>query len=83
VARNLGPIGKAEGAGRAVLTLAEVVSDIPDLAQRLRRILVRLDESAPDEAQLALAARKERQRAVWSTVALWAIAVGALVMAFR
>ena len=83
VARNLGPIGKAEGAGRAVLTLAEVVSDIPDLARRLRRILVRLDEAAPDEAQLALAARKERRRAVWSTVALWAIAVGALVMAFR
>ncbi|KQT88831.1 2-polyprenylphenol 6-hydroxylase [Methylobacterium sp. Leaf466] len=82
VARNLGPIGKAEGAGRAVLTLADVVADIPDIAQRLRRVLVRLDEGAPDEAQAARIARKERRRATWSTVALWAIAVGALVMAF-
>ncbi|MBX9931809.1 MAG: 2-polyprenylphenol 6-hydroxylase [Methylobacterium sp.] len=84
VARNLGPIGKAEQAGRAVLTLAEVVADIPDMAQRLRRVLVRLDESAGEDALLLQRlARKEGRRAHWSTAALWAIAVGALVMAFR
>lgn len=82
VARNLGPIGRAEAAGRAALTLADIAADIPDMAQRLRRILVRLDEAAPNEAQLARIARQERRRAVWSTAALWAIAVGVLIVAF-
>ena len=84
IARNLGPIGRIEGAGRAALTLSDVVSDLPDMAQRLRRILVRLDETGSGDTQkLESLARKERRRALWSTAALWAIAVGALVMAFR
>ncbi|NEU11021.1 2-polyprenylphenol 6-hydroxylase [Methylobacterium sp. BTF04] len=84
IARNLGPIGRIEGVGRAALTITDVISDIPDLAQRLRRILVRLDESGTgDASRLEGSARFERRRAIWSTAALWAIAVGALVMAFR
>ena len=84
IARNLGPVGRVEGAGRAALTLADVVADIPDIAQRLRRILVRFDEEGSHEAvQIRNLARMEKRRAVWSTLALWAIAVGALVMAFR
>ncbi|MGU3540631.1 2-polyprenylphenol 6-hydroxylase [Methylobacterium sp. A54F] len=84
IARNLGPIGRVEQAGRAALTIAEVVADVPDLAQRLKRILVRLDESGSGDAhRLERAARNERRRAIWSTAALWAIAIGALVMAFR
>ncbi|GJE16305.1 2-polyprenylphenol 6-hydroxylase [Methylobacterium marchantiae] len=84
IARNLGPLGRIEGAGRAALTLSDVVTDLPDLAQRLRRILVRLDETGTgDRKALESIARKERRRALWSTAALWAIALGALVMAFR
>ena len=84
IGRNLGPIGRVEGAGRAALTFADVVADIPDIAQRLRRVLVRLDEEeAADAVQLRALAGLEKRRAIWSTLALWAIAVGALVMAFR
>lgn len=84
ITRNLGPVGRIENVGRAALTITDVVSDIPDLAQRLRRILVRLDEAGSgDGNRLDRFARSERRRALWSTLALWAIAVGALVMAFR
>ncbi|MCK2052584.1 2-polyprenylphenol 6-hydroxylase [Methylobacterium sp. 37f] len=84
IARNLGPVGRVESLGRAALTITDVVSDLPDLAQRLRRILVRLDEAGSgDGKSLDAFARAERRRAIWSTLALWGIAVGALVMAFR
>ena len=84
ITRNLGPVGRVESLGRAALTITDVVSDIPDLAQRLRRILVRLDEAGSgDGNRLDAYARSERRRAIWSTVALWGIAIGALVMAFR
>jgi ubiquinone biosynthesis protein len=60
------------------------VGDIPDLAQRLKRILVRLDETGGDDARrLERLARKDGQRALWSTLALWSIAVSALVLVFR
>ena len=84
VARNLGPMGRIEGAGRAALTLSDVASDIPDIAQRLRRIMVRLDEEgARDTRAIERLTRAERRRAIWSTLALWAIAIGALIMAFK
>ena len=84
IARNLGPVGQLESAGRAVLTLSDVLGDIPDVAQRLRRIMVRLDDEGSDKArQLRRLATAEKRRAVWTTVALWVIAVSALVVAFR
>ena len=84
ITRNLGPIGRIESAGRAALTIADVVTDIPDLAVRLKRIMIRLDEAGTGNAhRLESFARQERRRAIWSTLALWAIAIGALVMAFR
>jgi ubiquinone biosynthesis protein len=84
ITRNLGPIGRIEGAGRAALTIADVVTDIPDLAVRLKRIMIRLDEAGTGDAhRIENFARQERRRAIWSTLALWGIAIGALVMAFR
>ncbi|GJD94635.1 2-polyprenylphenol 6-hydroxylase [Methylobacterium iners] len=84
IARNLGPVGRIESAGRAALTIADVVADIPDLALRLRRLIVRFDDQAPGEARrLANVARREQRRAVWSTLALWAIAIGVLMLAMR
>ena len=84
MARNLGPIGRVEGAGRAALTLSEVVADIPDIAQRLRRIMVRLDEDGQrDGRAIERLAKAERRRAIVTTLALWAIAIGVLVMALR
>ena len=43
------------------------------------------DSKPADSASASLDAfaRATRRRAIWSTLALWTIAVGALVMAFR
>jgi ubiquinone biosynthesis protein len=84
LARNLGPIGRVEQAGRAVLTLADVIADVPDLSQRLKRVLVRLDEAAPREAaKIERKLRAETLRAVWTTLGLWAIAGAVLLLALR
>ena len=49
IERNLGPIGRAEEAGRGLLTLARVVSDLPEMAQRAERILARLEGIATEQ----------------------------------
>ncbi|RVU18680.1 2-polyprenylphenol 6-hydroxylase [Methylobacterium oryzihabitans] len=82
--RNLGPVGRIEEAGRAVRTLADVVADVPDLSQRLKRILVRLDEEGLREvAKVERRIRQETRRVVWSTLALWIIAIALLMQALR
>ncbi len=84
IAHNLGPVGRLQAGGEALRTLSDVVSDVPDLALRLKRILIRLDEAGTaTPKRLERFARNERIRAVWSTLALWGIAVGALTIAFR
>ncbi|SEP45021.1 2-octaprenylphenol hydroxylase [Methylobacterium sp. ap11] len=82
--RNLGPIGRADQARRAVLTLADVVADVPDLAQRVKRVLVRLDEEGLREVtRVERRIRVETKRMVWSTLALWVIAGSLLAIAVR
>ncbi len=84
IAHNLGPIGRLQSGAEALRTLSDVVTDFPDLAVRLKRVLVRLDEAGTGDAKrLERFARNERLRAVWSTLALWGIAIGALTLAFR
>jgi ubiquinone biosynthesis protein len=84
IAHNLGPVGRLQSGAEALRVVSDVIGDIPDLATRLRRILVRLDESGTSDAKhLERYARAERVRGMWSTLALWGIAVGALTMAFR
>ena len=46
IERNLGPIGRVEEVGRGLLTLAKVVSDLPEMAQRAERILTKLEAMA-------------------------------------
>jgi ubiquinone biosynthesis protein len=66
------------------MTLAEVVSDIPDIAQRIRRIMIRLDEEGSrDTKAIERLVKLERRHAIMTTLALWGIAAGALVLAFR
>jgi ubiquinone biosynthesis protein len=82
--RNLGPVGRIEEAGRAVRTLGDVIADVPDLSQRLKRILVRLDEEGLREvAKVERRIRQETRRVVWSTLALWIIALALLMQALR
>jgi ubiquinone biosynthesis protein len=80
----MGPVGRAQSGLEALRVVSDVVGDIPDLATRLKRVLIRLDETGNSDARrLEKLAREERYRAIWSTLALWGIAIGALVMAFR
>jgi ubiquinone biosynthesis protein len=84
IAHNLGPIGRLQSGAEAVRTISDVVADVPDLAVRLKRVLIRLDESGTDDVRrLERSTRDERVRSLWSTLALWGIAIGALTMAFR
>ena len=46
IERNLGPIGRVEEAGRGLATLAKVVSDLPEMAQRTERLLAKLERVA-------------------------------------
>ncbi|MDB5590760.1 2-polyprenylphenol 6-hydroxylase [Enterovirga sp.] len=46
IERNLGPIGRAEEAGRGLLALARVAGDLPVMAQQAERLLAKLDAAA-------------------------------------
>ncbi len=84
IAQNLSPIGRAKSGAEALRTVSDVIGEVPGLAMRLKRVLIRLDEAGTGEAdRLARFARAERVRAFFSTLALWGIAIGALVLAFR
>ena len=84
IAHNLGPVGRLQSGAEALRVLSDVVADFPDLATRLKRVVIRLDEdSAQDGKRLDRFARQEGTRAIWSTLALWGIAIGALTLAFR
>ncbi|GJD36785.1 2-polyprenylphenol 6-hydroxylase [Methylobacterium aerolatum] len=84
ITHNLGPVGRLQSGAEALRVVSNVVGDIPDLAVRLKRVLIRVDEAGTGDAKrLERFARNERIRAVWSTLALWGIAIGALTIAFR
>ena len=82
IERNLGPIGRIEDAGRGVLSLAGVLADLPEIAQRGERLLIKL-EALADGGILVRptgpATRIAFDRGWWAAAALWVIA-GALVI---
>jgi ubiquinone biosynthesis protein len=84
IERELGPIGRIEEAGRGVWTIAGVLADLPEIAQRAERLLDKL-EAATDRgfalspASVEAIGRAETRRAGWLALALWVIA-GALVL---
>ncbi|MCO5612280.1 hypothetical protein L7F22_066545 [Adiantum nelumboides] len=49
--RNMGPVGRAQSGLEALRVVSDVVGDIPDLAMRLKRVLVRLDEAGTGDAR--------------------------------
>ena len=51
IERNLGPIGRVEEGGRGLLTLAKVISDLPEIALRAERLMTKL-ENVSDRALL-------------------------------
>ena len=46
IERNLGPVGRLEEAGRGLATLAQLLGDLPEIAQRSQRILTKLEGMA-------------------------------------
>ena len=83
VERNLGPVGLLEGAGREVRTLAEFVANLPDTARSAQRLFARFEDATRDTSQLRKLLRLETERSIWTTLALWVIAVALVVLAWR
>jgi ubiquinone biosynthesis protein len=84
IARNLGPIGKIEDAGRGALTLAAVVAGLPAFAARAERLLAKVERITDRDLGLAdnaYAARKLARNGPWATLGLWAVAGALIVLA--
>ncbi len=84
IERNLGPVGRAEEAGRGLLTLAKVASDLPEMAQRVERLLTKIervvDRGVPLEQETIGGIARHTTRALrWVALAAWAI-VGLLLL---
>ena len=52
IERNLGPVGRVEEAGRGIVTIARVLSDLPDIAQRGERLFQKLEGVADKALEL-------------------------------
>lgn len=88
IARRIGPIGQLEEAGRGLRTLAGVAADLPALALRAERLLLRAEEIAAHGIPLSAGsveaiARAETKRTKWLALALWVMAGALVVQAFR
>jgi ubiquinone biosynthesis protein len=79
IARNLGPIGRLEGAAQGASEVGHFLSGVPGLLTRAARIAGQLDDATRDGLALApetVAAigAAEARRSRWQTAALWVIA---------
>ena len=86
IARNLGPIGRVEEAGRGLLALAKVASDLPEMAQRVERILARVEGAAEDGVSLGrdtvFGPGRHPTRALrWIAAGIWVVVLMLVVMA--
>ena len=88
IGRELGPIGRIERAKQGMLTLADLASDLPDLARRAERLFERTEEIARKglpldaESMNALGSAKS-QGNKGATTALWFIAFALIVIMLR
>jgi ubiquinone biosynthesis protein len=91
IKRNLGPIGRIEGAAAGAGELARVLSGLPTIAGRAAAVLEQLEAMSRDGVQLsadsiAAIGRTEGRKSRWRTIALWIIAatfIGILVAVTR
>lgn len=90
IERNLGPVGRVEEVGRGLLTVAGVVADLPAMAQRVERLLTKVegivDRGIPLEREtIGGIARHTTATLRWVAWAAWLIlamlVIGALVAA--
>jgi len=80
IERNLGPLGKIEGAVTGAGQLGKVLSSLPSIAQRSIAALNQFEEVTRDGLVLSpetvnAIGRAEAKQDRWQTVALWVIAV--------
>jgi ubiquinone biosynthesis protein len=85
IERHLGPAGQLEHAAEGVGALGRLVSELPRLAERAERLSAEFDRMSekglrldPDTIQEI--GRSEAHAARWGRVALWVIAVVAVVV---
>ncbi len=91
IERNLGPIGRIEGAVQGTGELARVLSGLPTIASRAVAVLEHLEAITGDGVRLspdtiAAMGRSEGRKTRWRTIALWIIAatfIGILVAVTR
>ncbi|OYU48383.1 MAG: 2-polyprenylphenol 6-hydroxylase [Rhizobiales bacterium PAR1] len=74
IERNLGPIGKVEGAGREIASLLHAAGQVPELVERTKAALVGLE---------ARQAEPGSPHPPGITLALWAIAAALILIAIR
>jgi ubiquinone biosynthesis protein len=80
IARNLGPLGKMQGAMSGAGELGRVLAGLPALASRSVAVLEQLETMTREGLTLspetiAAMGRTEGRKNRWRTVALWIIAV--------
>jgi ubiquinone biosynthesis protein len=78
IERNLGPVGQAREAGRGLLTLARVIGDLPEMAQRTERLLAKLersvDQGLPLQSDTVFGTGRHPTRTLrWIALGLWAL----------
>jgi ubiquinone biosynthesis protein len=79
IERNLGPVGRVEGAVSGVGDLARVLMNLPEIAARSAVVLAQLETMTREGLHLspetiAAMGRTEGRKNRWRTVALWIIA---------
>lgn len=88
IERFLGPAGHIERAAEGMGAVGRLVGELPRLAERTERLSAELDRMAGqglrlDAETVAGIGRSEARAARWGRVALWVIAVAAVVIALK
>jgi ubiquinone biosynthesis protein len=83
IERNLGPIGRIQGAMSGAGELAHLLSKLPEIANRTVTVLEQLEDMTRDGHMLSpdtveAIGRQEAKKARLSTIALWIIAVASV-----
>jgi ubiquinone biosynthesis protein len=87
IERNLGPVGRIQGAMSGAGDLARVLSGLPAVAGRAVTVLEQLETMTRDGVLLspqtiAAMARTEGRKSRWRTLALWIIAATFIAILF-
>lgn len=85
IARNLGPLGRIEGAVSGAGDLGRILAGLPAIAARSMTVLEQLETMTRDGVRLspeilATMSRNEDRKSRWHTLALWIIAITSIAI---